>query len=233
MASLIEQLRAGPLDVQRFGLKLRLHYHRDACDKKILLHIGGCDSEELDCLTREMSSCFRFVDVGAHTGLYSLAVKSKCPTARIVAFEPHPLYCERLAYNVWTNGLNDFSIRREAVGAENGVSPYYPDHGSLYCIDQRGSGKGRFFNVPVVPLHDGLQAEGFDGVDALKIDIEGYEDRALFPFFDSAPRCMWPRLIIIEHTLRHWWERDCFKLCAALGYRQIFAGKVNVVLKLG
>ena len=226
-ASLIERLRAGPIDVERLGLKLRLHYYgTHVCDKKMLLHVAGYDREEIDLLTREIDaySFFRFVDIGAHTGFYSLAVKSMCPNAKIVAFEPHPLYCNRLNYNVRTNALRDFSIRAMAVGAEKGFRPYYVERESL-------TGDGRFFEVPVVPLHDSLLAEGWNGIDALKIDIEGYEDRALFPFFKTAPRSMWPRIIIIEHTLQHLWELDCFALCRALGYHRIFHGRFNTVLR--
>ena len=222
---LLERLRAGPLDVERLGLKLRLHYYGGhTCDKKMLLHVKGYDRQEIDLLAQENAGRFRFVDVGAHTGFYSLAVKSIHPNARVVAFEPHPTYCSRLSYNARANALADFSVRAVAVGARNGQRPYYLDRESLI-------GEGAFFDVPVVSLHEGLKAEGLDGIDALKLDIEGYEDRALFPFFNTAPRSLWPRIIIIEHTLRHLWKIDCLKLCASIGYQQIFGNQFNTVLK--
>jgi FkbM family methyltransferase len=220
----LERLRAGPVDVERLGLKLRLHYYgTHVCDKKLLLHAQGYDREEIDLLARENGGCFRFVDVGAHTGFYSLAVKSMHPGARIVAFEPHPIHCNRLSYNVRTNALEHFTVRGVAVAAKNGVRPYYIDRESLI-------GKGASFEVPAVTLHDGLRAERLDGIDALKLDIEGYEDRVLFPFFETAPLSMWPRTIIIEHTLRHWWKNDCLRLCASIGYRPVFSGRFNTVL---
>ena len=41
IASLVERLRAGPVDVERLGLKLRLHYYgKHACDKKMLFHVA-------------------------------------------------------------------------------------------------------------------------------------------------------------------------------------------------
>ncbi|MGC1876331.1 MAG: hypothetical protein WA699_16070 [Pseudolabrys sp.] len=40
-----------------------------------------------------------------------------------------------------------------------------------------------------------LQSERIDRLDAIKIDVEGCEDRILVPFFRSARRLLWPRLL--------------------------------------
>ncbi len=44
----------------------------------------------------------------------------------------------------------------------------------------------------------------------MKIDIEGFEDQALFPFFDEAPEKLWPRCIVIEPNSKSW-KRDILK----------------------
>ena len=41
--------------------------------------------------------------------------------------------------------------------------------------------------VEVAPLADIITAAGVDRIDYLKIDIEGFEDRALVPFIQQAP----------------------------------------------
>jgi len=222
---LIEQLKTGPVDVERLGLKVRLHhYGLNTGEKKMLLYIKGYDREEITYLKHNVSGNFHFVDIGANAGFYSFAVKSSCPGARIVAFEPNPDLAKRLTFNVRANNLKDFSIIAMAVGATFGTSPYFTDYGSLI-------GQGESINVPVVPLYDSLTAAGLHRVDAIKIDIEGFEDRVLFPYFKTAPRGMWPGIIIIEHCLRRLWNDDCLGLCSSLGYRFLFSNRVNTVLK--
>jgi FkbM family methyltransferase len=224
ISALIEQIKTGPVDVQCLGLKMRLHhYGLNTGEKKMLLNIKGYDWKEITYLKQNTTGSFHFVDIGANVGFYSFAVKSSCPGARIVAFEPDPVLVERLTYNVRANNLTNFSVIAMAVAGTSGTSPYFTDYGSLL-------GQGESINVPVVPLYDSLTASGLPRVDALKIDIEGFEDRVLFPFFKTAPRGMWPGIIIIEHCLRHLWNDDCLDLCRSLGYRFLFSNRRNAVL---
>ena len=50
-----------------------------------------------------------------------------------------------------------------------------------------------------------LDDAGVDHVDALKIDVEGFEDRVLTGFFKDAPQSLWPRAVVIEHLSRNEW----------------------------
>ena len=56
-------------------------------------------------------------------------------------------------------------------------------------------------------------------VDALKIDVEGYEDRVLTGFFKQAPQTLWPRAVVIEHLSKNEWQDDCIADMIARGYR--------------
>ena len=47
-------------------------------------------------------------------------------------------------------------------------------------------------------LLDVCHDAGLTRIDALKIDIEGREKRALEPFFDHAPRALWPEMLLVE-----------------------------------
>ena len=47
-------------------------------------------------------------------------------------------------------------------------------------------------------LADIVTSEGLDHIDVLKIDIEGHEDKALVPFFETMPEQFWPARIVIE-----------------------------------
>jgi FkbM family methyltransferase len=49
--------------------------------------------------------------------------------------------------------------------------------------------------IQTQPLLQLLQSERIDRLDAIKIDVDGCEDRILVPFFRSARRLLWPRLL--------------------------------------
>jgi hypothetical protein len=66
-------------------------------------------------------------------------------------------------------------------------------------------------------------------VDVLKIDVEGYEDKALLPFFATAPKQIWPKAIVIEHCHRDRWKKDCQKELVEIGYNLIHQDRTNLM----
>jgi hypothetical protein len=75
-----------------------------------------------------------------------------------------------------------------------------------------------------------VQNEIVDRIDAIKIDVEGSEDRILVPFFRDAPQSLWPQLLIIEDT-RDVWSTDLFSLLTKVGYAIAVRSKQNVMLR--
>jgi FkbM family methyltransferase len=209
ISQMIEGLRPGPVDVKRFGIKQRLHHYGPYfVEKKMLLHLHDYDKREFEQLRAAIRPGCRFVDVGANAGIYVYAVKSWAPDAKILAIEANPIYANRLRFNVAANAFSDVTVVNAAAGGETGTGAYYPDAESLVAS------KGESFEVPVKTLHDMVVDAGFDRIDAMKMDIEGFEDRVLPPFFDTAPRSLWPRLMILEA-----WTPAIRNLCIARGYR--------------
>jgi hypothetical protein len=76
-----------------------------------------------------------------------------------------------------------------------------------------------------------LLSERVEGVDALKIDVEGFEDVILCPFFRDAPPQMLPCLIIIEDC-RNSWKADLMSIMAEKGYSVTARSKLNLILRL-
>jgi hypothetical protein len=87
--------------------------------------------------------------------------------------------------------------------------------------------------VPSLRLMRILIEAGLANVDALKIDIEGFEDRALVPFFEEASRMLWPRAVVIEHLSRDEWQQDCIADMIARGYCEVGRTRSNTLLKRG
>src|SRR6202042_1568929 len=81
-----------------------------------------------------------------------------------------------------------------------------------------GAATASAITVPALQLKRILEEAGVTRVDALKIDIEGFEDRALMPFFRDAPQTLWPRAVVIEHLSCDEWREDCIADMRARGY---------------
>jgi hypothetical protein len=84
--------------------------------------------------------------------------------------------------------------------------------------------------VPSLRLQRVLEDAGVDHVDALKIDVEGFEDRVLTGFFAQAPAALWPRAVVIEHLSRDEWQDDCIADMRARGYAETGKTRSNTLL---
>jgi FkbM family methyltransferase len=176
-----------------------------------------------------------FVDLGANVGVFSLyAAKAVGPQGCVLAIEPAPAMLERLRFNLNANGFKNVRIAAVAVGEARGEAIFHtlPDaHGSSSLHEMPGSTPQ--MTVPVEPLLSLLSVHGIERIDAMKVDIEGYEDRALIPFFADAPRSLWPRRIFIETLGRgKRWQRDCVAHLLSLGYKKEWQGKKDALLAL-
>src|SRR5580693_8351614 len=118
----------GALDVERWGLRMRLHPRDNGCEKNLLFTPRMYEPEELAALEREIdraksrSRHFTFVDIGANVGLFSLFVASRAgQQARILAIEPEPGNLRRLEFNVRANPGVPITIIPKALSDEAGV----------------------------------------------------------------------------------------------------------------
>jgi FkbM family methyltransferase len=93
-----------------------------------------------------------------------------------------------------------------------------------------GDRPGNAIKVPSLRLQRVLADAGVDHVDALKIDVEGFEDRVLTGFFRAAPQGLWPRAVVIEHLSRSEWQDDCIADMRARGYAETGRTRSNTML---
>jgi Methyltransferase FkbM domain len=78
-----------------------------------------------------------------------------------------------------------------------------------------------------------LNDAGVTRVDALKIDVEGFEDRVLTGFFKQALPSVWPRAVVIEHLSRNEWLEDCIADMRSRGYAEAGKTRSNTLLVRG
>jgi FkbM family methyltransferase len=155
-------------------------------------------------------------DVGANIGLFSLWVRSRCPTARLYAFEPMPRTFAVLEANL--PGARVYPI---ALGAEEGRAQFsfYPNNSILsgrhadpeadraravqFALNRK-PGLARYIDT-VVPrerferelvecrcrrLSSILREEQIEEISLLKVDVERAEDEVLAGIDESD----WPRI---------------------------------------
>src|SRR5438132_701343 len=93
-----------------------------------------------------------------------------------------------------------------------------------------GERSGNAIKVRSLRLQRILDGAGISHIDALKIDVEGYEDRVLTGFFRQAPHALWPRAGVIEQLSRNEWLEDCIADMRARGYAETGTTRSNTLL---
>jgi FkbM family methyltransferase len=223
-----------PVDIRYQGVKYRLYPSDNVTDQKILFGSRKRDQVELEALRKVVCNGGIFIDIGANIGYYSLMAACFGAT-RILAIEPNPHALERLVFNIAANGYDDrITVLPVALGDAAGQATLFiPEQGDI------GGGRisdhrieGRQVTVAVQPLTAILADQGIVRIDALKIDVEGMEDAVLFPFFEHAPRTLWPGLVVIEHSSGKDWKRDILSWLLANGYSATLQTRSNMVLQL-
>lgn len=220
-------------DVTYRALKLRLYPAENAGDFEITLHGRHSEEDEFIVFEGEVPKHRTFVDIGGNIGLYSLIAARLMPEgSTIIAFEPTPPTRAKFEQNL---ALNDLSDRVTIIPA--GVGPE-PAEMTMHAGNRHNAGQnslnpgdkvsGAGVTVPIVTLKDTLQAQGVTSVGILKIDIEGFEDQALWPFFQTAPEALWPEYILLETCHQDRWSHDLLGALAERGYQPAFENPRNM-----
>jgi FkbM family methyltransferase len=234
LSRLLNLFRAGPLDVKYQGAAFRLYHQGSATERGALLN-PDYNIEELRFLRAHVADGGVFVDVGANVGTYAMALaRDVGENGKVIAIEPHPVTHARLAFNHAASGYSQVKLVQAACGSEDGELLIETDGDNLGASHiVPGNASGKAIRVPSLRLSRILEEASVARVDALKIDVEGYEDRALIPFFRQAPQALWPRAVVIEHLSKDEWQADCIADMLARGYAVAGRTRSNTMLILG
>jgi len=222
------------------GVKARLYPRSNRCEKRAFAGIQIWDAVERQALSdafdASTSAPFVFLDVGANVGFYSLILvahaKAKTKPIRILAFEPDPINRGRFEFNIKASGA-DITVLPYAVSDTDGAG--YMGGGATNRGEARlSSTNNKNTKVQIKTLYGVCKAENLSHIDAMKVDIEGHDERALGAFFKSAPKALWPRLLILE-TGRAQSEAEAtslLEMCALRGYTLTKRAGINSILAL-
>jgi FkbM family methyltransferase len=231
LSRLVDLLRAGPVDVSYQGGSFRFYHQASATERGALFN-PVYNLEELNFLRAHLPAGGVFVDIGANVGTYALALARDVGAGGIViAVEPHPVTHARLAFNNSASGYTQTRLIAAAVSDTDGEVLIETDGdnlGASHIVTSTATADTT--KVPALRLQRILDEAGVAKVDALKIDIEGFEDRALVPFFKQAPQTLWPRAVVIEHLSRDEWQQDCIADMLTRGYAETGRTRSNTFL---
>jgi len=226
----------GPFDIDvDEGVLARLYPMNNRCEKRAFAGVQIWDLPERLALKSAIEtpteSPFIFMDVGANVGLYSLYVNAYARhanrPAHIIAIEPGVKTCARLEANISANKAN-IQIIRAAISDAPGTGYLSED------IHNRGEAKlsaqsGQTETVVVDTLPRIARTLGLTRIDAMKIDIEGHDLKALTTFFEDASTKLYPDILILETGREA--VSPLIELCTANGYAVGERTKMNTILK--
>jgi len=122
------------------------------------------------------------IDVGAHTGAYTLAAHKANNNGLIISFEPHFMNFARLNLNTRANNLSTKNLYMIGVGDKCESSNFSISTNLDYLTTGGAIGinpKGTNFPISVVALDDFINPHSHINVGIIKIDVEGYESKCL------------------------------------------------------
>jgi FkbM family methyltransferase len=216
MTRLIMGDEGRPMDVLFRGCAYRLLGQNNLIEYGILLHpkYNGAD---IDFLLEGAPADANFLDIGSNIGLYTLPLaKAAGSNGMVVAIDANPLMAHTLMWNAAASGIANIQMFACAVSDREGRGDLVVRKDDIAIVNLVEKDDGA---VPVRTLASIIAQSGIGSIYGLKIDIEGHEDKALVPYFETAPESMLPQRIVIEHPEPEQDYPGCEKVFAAKGYK--------------
>lgn len=166
----------------------------------------------------------RMVDIGANIGMLTLHAAARVGATGVVeSFEPNPVCCSRIEQALHRNGIRHVVLHRTALSDEPGtlklrVLGHHLGEATLAEVpDEYVTSSAQ---VPV-SIGDGILSKSDRPIRLIKIDVEGFETRALRGLRETIAR--WQPIIVTE-VVPAWLERagssvaELRELMQSMGY---------------
>ncbi|MCP8940110.1 FkbM family methyltransferase [Alsobacter sp. SYSU M60028] len=171
---------------RRMGVLLLLD-QINAVDRNLLFR-GVWEEEQIDALAAltlqhpALNKGAVFLDIGAHSGLYSLVLASRLPFEAIVAYEPAPANLVQLRANLWINdALAKVRVVEQAVADKPGRASFVvslaKNRGHSRILEGEAEAGETLIDVEVTTVDATLDVTG--KLVVAKIDVEGGETKVL------------------------------------------------------
>jgi FkbM family methyltransferase len=142
------------------------------------------------------NDCPLIIDCGANIGFSVLNYKRQFPNARIVAFEPDPVFLPALRLNLERNGAADVQVVDAAVWVQDGSAQWLCEgiDGSKIIAADEPTGQN-IVSVRTIDFAGYITSE----IDLVKLDIEGAEYQVVIHLADKGKLALLKNMIIECH----------------------------------
>jgi FkbM family methyltransferase len=203
--------------------------------------LGSYNKKEINFIKNNTNKNSIFIDIGANIGFYSqniAATFNSTKFSKIIAIEPNPVLVRRIEDNITLLETTIPNIKNRVIIENCAVGSSKED---IYLDLNEGYGNARVKSkksntaipIKMLSLLEIIKKNKIEYITNLKIDVEGYEDKALKPFFENAPSELFPQNIVIEYTSQSEWEDKKFiKYLLEKGYKEVIKTRGNLCLSL-
>ena len=219
------------IDTTLFNSNLRMYTKGNVSEKRALFSPQIFEEEERNFIAEKAEDNSIFIDIGANIGLYSFSIANtykKYKNTKIYSIEPHPDLFKRLSFNVSLNKDIPIYPREIALMDKSGQFNLSTPEENLGqgVISKKGKNL-----VTAKNLLGFINDEGIKKISAMKIDVEGNEEKIIIPFLKDANEEQLPTIIVIENN-QELWKNDLIKLLEEKGYIIQKKTRMNYILKL-
>lgn len=188
LKQLLYSRRGEPYRIEGYTLRyfpgtrpVRLRYTRSQND------VVRYDALQLEWLSTHLGDGDTAVDIGAHSGSYSILMAARCgQSGRVVAFEPDPYARKVLLRNLDLNpGVKRPVVEASACSDQSGEATLYSRGGNSQsslarsAVECSTGHQSERIRVPLVTLDDYMVERNLPEPRWVKIDAEGAEIRIL------------------------------------------------------
>lgn len=167
----------------------------------------------------------RIIDVGAHSGTYSISLSSYCK--EVEAFEPQKMTYYSLCGSVCLSGITNITCHNYGLGSKEQVGELIlniisNDGGgsTIIDVDDRNVLRKETIKIKMLDEYE------FDDVGFIKVDIEGNEKA----FFEGAKqtliRCKYPKILFESNS----GDKDPIDVLTNMGYKVLNVNGVKNML---
>lgn len=204
-------------------------------------YFGRNENEEINFVKSKIHNNFIFVDIGANMGLYTMNVANelnKYPNAKIVSIEPNLINFKRLKQNLKIllkkipRIFHQVNLENCSIGNTNSSIRLYIGHDHAVSSHNNSFKNQEYVKIKQKKLITIVKKNKIKNITIVKIDIEGYEDRALINYFKSVKKSLFPEHIIIEHSNKKLWKEDVINNLVQIGYSKNWSNHNNTILSI-
>ena len=159
-------------------MKFKIYLNLKESPMMLRRFLGRYEPQKTRFVLAEIEPGMTVVDVGVNKGYYTLMAASLLKgNGRVLSFEPSPDNCEWIRRSIDANGFENIKLFEIALSDAEGEMKLHlgTTSGSHSITDTNFARSGDSVMVKTNTLDNILAEEGIDGVDVMKVDVEGAE----------------------------------------------------------